>query len=140
MPKLRHLALHTANLESTADFYKQVFDMKEVGRNKGNYADAIYLTDGTLNLTVLTFKSLDIAEKIGGSRSFGVVHFGFWVDDLAAIRRRLKELGTECVESHEVKDTQSGHFEDKWKGPDGTLFDVTNTGFPGALPPQGEEA
>src|SRR5262245_62958258 len=82
MPKLRHLALHTANVEATADFYKQVFDMKEVGRNKGNYADAIYLTDGTLNLTVLTFNSPDIAEKIGGSKSFGVVHFGFWVDDL----------------------------------------------------------
>jgi len=63
MPKLRHLALHTANVEATADFYKQVFDMKEVGRNKGNYADAIYWTDGTLNLTVLTFNSLDIAEK-----------------------------------------------------------------------------
>ena len=62
--------------------------MKEVGRNNGNYADAIYLTDGTLNLTVLTFKSLDIAETIGGSRSFGVAHFGFWVDDLAEIRRR----------------------------------------------------
>ena len=46
MPKLRHLALHTANVEATADFYKQVFDMKEVGRNKGNYADAIYLTMG----------------------------------------------------------------------------------------------
>jgi catechol 2,3-dioxygenase-like lactoylglutathione lyase family enzyme len=139
MPKLRHLALHTANVEATADFYKQVFDMKEVGRNKGNYADAIYLTDGTLNLTVLTFNSPDIAERIGGSKSFGVVHFGFWVDDLMEIRRRLKDLGAECVESHEVKDTQSGHFEDKWKGPDGTLFDVTNTGFPGALPPQREQ-
>ena len=69
-----------------------------------------------------------------------MVHFGFWVDDLMEIRRRLKDLGAECVESHEVKDTQSGHFEDKWKGPDGTLFDVTNTGFPGALPPQREQA
>jgi hypothetical protein len=98
------------------------------------------LTDGTLNLTVLSFNSLDIAEKIGGSKSFGVVHFGFWVDDLTEIRRRLKDFGAVCVESHEVKDTQSGHFEDKWRGPDRMLFDVTNTGFPGALPPQREQA
>ena len=32
MPKLRHIALHTPDPEQTAEFYKRVFEMQEVGR------------------------------------------------------------------------------------------------------------
>jgi hypothetical protein len=32
MAKLRHIAVHTPDPEKTAEFYKRVFDMKEVGR------------------------------------------------------------------------------------------------------------
>jgi catechol 2,3-dioxygenase-like lactoylglutathione lyase family enzyme len=31
MAKLRHIALHTPDPEKTAEFYKRVFDMVEVG-------------------------------------------------------------------------------------------------------------
>jgi catechol 2,3-dioxygenase-like lactoylglutathione lyase family enzyme len=34
MPKLRHLALYTADPKATAEFYKRVFDMQEVGQNR----------------------------------------------------------------------------------------------------------
>ena len=38
MPKLRHVSLHTADPEKTAEFYKRVFDMVEVGRtDSGRY-------------------------------------------------------------------------------------------------------
>ena len=32
MAKLRHIAVHTPDPEQTAEFYKRVFDMVEVGR------------------------------------------------------------------------------------------------------------
>ena len=59
MAKLRHIALHTPDPEKTAEFYKQVFDMVEVGRTDSPIAKGIYLSDGTINLAVLRFKTLD---------------------------------------------------------------------------------
>jgi len=139
MPKLRHLALHTADPEATAEFYKRVFDMEQVGpKNDSPVAEAIYLTDGTLNLTVLRFKSQEIAERLSGSSAFGLSHFGFWTESMEETKRRLREAGSELADSRDP-----GHvvfYEEKWKGPDGVTFDITDVGFPGALPPGGLEA
>ncbi len=139
MAKLRHLALHTANPEATAEFYKRAFDMEQIGpKNDSPVAEAIYLTDGTLNLTVLRFKSDEIAMRLSGSTAFGISHFGFWTESMDESKQRLRELGSECADSRDP-----GHvvfYEEKWKGPDGVRFDITDVGFPGALPPSGQEA
>jgi catechol 2,3-dioxygenase-like lactoylglutathione lyase family enzyme len=34
MPKVGHLAVHTADPAATAEFYKRVFDMEQVGPMK----------------------------------------------------------------------------------------------------------
>jgi catechol 2,3-dioxygenase-like lactoylglutathione lyase family enzyme len=56
MAKLRHVSLHTADPEKTAEFYKRVFDMVEVGRTDSKFAEGIFLSDGTINLSVVRFK------------------------------------------------------------------------------------
>jgi catechol 2,3-dioxygenase-like lactoylglutathione lyase family enzyme len=42
MAKLRHVSLHTPDPEKTAEFYKRVFDMVEVGRTDDKFARAFY--------------------------------------------------------------------------------------------------
>jgi catechol 2,3-dioxygenase-like lactoylglutathione lyase family enzyme len=53
MAKLRHLAIATNDPDATAEFYKQAFDFKEVGRVDADLASGIYLSDGTINTVVV---------------------------------------------------------------------------------------
>jgi hypothetical protein len=109
-----------------------VFDMVEVGRNTTATSEGVYLSDGTLNVTILRATvPLPEFEKFSGSTASGICHFGFLVEDVKEIRRRLQEAGA----SH-IAEPLLGlvHAEDKWKGPDGVLFDVTDQAWTGALP------
>jgi catechol 2,3-dioxygenase-like lactoylglutathione lyase family enzyme len=135
MPKLRHIALHTRDVEGTADFYKRVFDMVEVGRTDSPLATGVYLSDGDLNVAVLNFKSVEAADRNDGlGPVFGLHHFGFWVEDMEDIRRRLVEAGAEHRENRQAAATTS-FFEEKYKGPDGVMIDVAEHGWAGARPP-----
>ena len=136
MPKLRHLALYTADPEATAAFYRGAFDMVEVGRTDSPFAEGIYLSDGTVNVACLRYRSREMAAKLGGSSEFGVSHFGFWVEDMDSARKRLQDLGAQHVETRDPDAAPTGFFEDKWKGPDGTVFDITDEGWVGAQPPK----
>jgi len=51
MPKLRRLTIVTLNLKQLAHFYEQVFEMRRVPNPNG---EAIYLSDGYFNLTLLS--------------------------------------------------------------------------------------
>src|SRR4051795_8722942 len=124
MPKLRHVALHTTDPEGTAEFYKRVFDMEEVGRTDSPLAQGIYLSDGVLNMAVLRFKTAEAADRRDGlGPVFGLHHFGFWVEDIEEVRRRLNDAGAEYRESRDAAATTS-FFEEKYKGPDGVMIDI----------------
>ena len=131
-PKIRHLAFHTANVEKAADFYKRVFDMLEVGRNTTATSEGIYLSDGTLNVTILQ-ATVPLSEfaKYSGSTALGMSHFGFLVQDVEEIQRRLRDVGAVHIDEQLAGLV---HAEDKWRGPDGVLFDVTDQGWTGARP------
>ena len=134
MAKLRHIALHTPDPEKTAEFYKRVFDLVEVGRTDSPHAKGIYLSDGTINLAVLRFKTAEAADRGDGlGPVFGLHHFGFWVEDPAETRRRLQEVGAEYRESRSEAATTS-FFEEKYKGPEGVMLDITAHGWVGAEP------
>ena len=57
MPKLRHIAITTPDVEKTAKFYIEVFGMKEVGKINDPGTTGCFLTDGELNLAILKFKN-----------------------------------------------------------------------------------
>ena len=135
MPKLRHLALHTADPEATAAFYKRAFDMVEKGRTNSPIAEGIYLSDGTLNVAILRYRSPEEAVRYGGSSALGISHFGFWAEDIEETRRRLREAGAQYIDTRDHATTPTGFFEEKWRGPDGTVIDITDQGWVGALPP-----
>src|SRR4030095_11017419 len=91
MPKLRHLALHTADPEATATFYKKAFDMVEKGRTNSPLAEGIYLSDGTLNVAILRYRSPELAKKYGGSEALGIRPFGFSAADIEKTRPQIRE-------------------------------------------------
>lgn len=135
MPKLRHVALHAPDPETTAEFYKRVFGMEEVGRTDSPYAKGIYLSDGVINLAVLSFKTARAADRDDGMGPvMGLHHFGFWVEDAEDIRRRLEEAGATPREQR-VAEATTTFFEEKWKGPDGVMIDISTEGWVGARPP-----
>lgn len=135
MAKLRHIALHTTDPEKTAEFYKQAFDMVEVGRTDSPLAKGVYLSDGTINLAVLRFKTAEAADRNDGMGvTFGLHHFGFWVEDMEDSRRRLTEAGAGYRQARPEAATTS-FFEEKYKGPDGVMIDITAEGWAGAEAP-----
>jgi hypothetical protein len=69
MPKLRRLTIVTLDPERLAGFYEQVFEMRRAPNPKG---EAIYLSDGYFNLTL-------IPNRAEGKPS-GLNHIGFDVD------------------------------------------------------------
>src|SRR5437763_8691205 len=138
MAKLRHIALHTADPEKTAEVYKRVFDMVEVGRTDSPLAKGIYLSDGTINLAVLKFKTAEAADRHDGlGPVMGLHHFGFWVEDAENVRQKLSEAGAEFREQVDPNAKASGNsfFEEKYRGPDSVMIDISQHGWAGAEPP-----
>jgi catechol 2,3-dioxygenase-like lactoylglutathione lyase family enzyme len=136
MAKLRHFALYTSDPEATAAFYKKAFDLEEVGRTNSSFAQGIFLSDGTINVACLRYVTPEAAATYGSSPQFGMSHFGFWVEDLEGTRQRLRELGAQYVDTRDPASAPMGFFEEKWKGPEGTVIDITDQGWVGAEPPR----
>ena len=78
MPKIRHLAIKTKDPARLAKFYEEVFGMKVIHSEKSG---AMYMSDGYLTLAIL--------RNRGEATPSGINHFGFQVDDLEDIEKRL---------------------------------------------------
>ena len=55
MAKLRHIAMQVPDLEKAAAFYEKAFDMERVHEAESPIGNAVSLTDGVMNLTLLHF-------------------------------------------------------------------------------------
>jgi catechol 2,3-dioxygenase-like lactoylglutathione lyase family enzyme len=123
MAKLRHIAIRTADPEQTAAWYKQAFDLEEVGRAR----NGVYLSDGDINIAILRTST----ETTRGEVAPGIHHLGFLVEDLDAACGKLAGLGAERLPSAPLA---GNYYEVKHLGPDGVEFDVSATGWAGARP------
>jgi len=131
MARLRHFAIVVGDLEKSAAFYESVFELKRVGQETLDFAAAIYLSDGVINLALLNYfgkrgSGLDDAKKFVGAH-----HFGFQVDDIAVAQQRIEAAGgTFFFDLGD--DPEKENFERKFKDPDGIIFDVSRKGWLGA--------
>ena len=138
MPKIKHIALSTQDVDKTAKFYIDVFGMKEIAKIDGPNASGFYLSDGDLNLAILKFKNDQAAGVERGKDWSGIHHIGFQVDSLEAITERLAAAGSkrrdDVNEALGVGHGEKRHanVEVKYSGPDGVMLDVSETGWVGA--------
>jgi predicted enzyme related to lactoylglutathione lyase len=130
MARLRHFAVVVRDLEKAARFYEGVFDLKRVGAETLDFASAIYLSDGVINLALLNYHGKR-GSGLDDAKSFvGAHHFGFQVDDLAETQRRIEAAGgTFFFDLGNDQDKEN--FERKFKDPDGVIFDISKRGWQG---------
>ena len=129
MAQIKHIAIRTHDVEKTAAFYKDAFGLEQVGVGQSG----IYLTDGHLNIAILSFRSVVEGETM----TLGVDHIGWQVDDVDAAVARIKGLGGKSldhrndVSAADAAQPQS-YFEVKCIGPEDQIIDVSNAGWVGA--------
>jgi glyoxylase I family protein len=137
MPKIKHIALSTQDVEKTARFYIDVFGMKEVGKIDDLGATGCFLTDGDINLAILKFKNDAAAGAERGRAWSGIHHIGFQVDNLEAIGDKLAAAGAPRRDDVNAALALSGgrqahgNVEVKYSGPDHVMIDVSETGWLG---------
>jgi len=137
MPKIKHIALSTQDVDATAKFYIDVFGMKEIAKVDSPGASGYYLSDGDLNLAILKFKSDAVAGVERGKNWSGIHHIGFEVESLEDITAKLAAAGSKPRDDvnralgvgHGPR--QGGNVEVKYTGPDGIMVDVSETGWVG---------
>src|SRR5204862_455605 len=158
MPKLRHIAIAAEDPEAMAEFYKKAFDFVEVGRPNGVLADGVFLSDGTLNVAILKFKSDQLGkgmdyrglhhfgvlvedvdeftkklESLGGGHYIGLHRVGILVEDIDKSAKKVEALGGSHYMDQSDPD-RTGGFEVKLYGPEGVLFDVAEHPWTGTEP------
>ena len=127
--KIRHIALTTEDPSKIADFYKEAFDMEEVGRTETH----VFLSDGYMNLTILkwkTEKDRDVGPN--GPNYSGIHHIGFQVENLEVASSKLSTAnGVSLTKSEEVDPAapRPPRAEMKWAGPDGQVLDISVPGW-----------
>ena len=135
MPKIKHIALATQDVEKTAQFYVETFGMKEVGTVNDPGTRGVFLTDGDINVAILNFKN-DAAAGLERGKSFcGIHHIGFQVESLDDIAAKLITAGSsrrhDVEQALGLRSETEGNVEVKWTGPDGVMLDVSKTGWLG---------
>ena len=89
----------------------------------------LYVTDGTINVALLRFPG-EVPGFLAGHH--GLIHFGMWVDDLDEAAKKVLAAGGSYYMGR-ADDNPHTYYEVKYKDPDGVVFDLTHTGWVGAV-------
>jgi methylmalonyl-CoA/ethylmalonyl-CoA epimerase len=117
--RLRHIALIVEDPEASALFFAAAFGMKRTGEARCG----CHMSDGVMTVALL--------KKESDEERIGVDHFGLWVDDLDAATAQVVTAGAVPVGAHGPPG-ELAFYEAKFLSPDGIVFDLSHTGWPGA--------
>jgi len=130
MAKLRHIAIACKDPDTMAEFYKKAFDFEEVRKSDGPLAYGYHLSDGTIDLAILRFKT----DQIGKGMDYtGLHHFGILVEGVDEAAKIVEAHGGKHYMDQADPD-RTGGFEVKMYGPEGVLFDVAEHPWTGTEP------
>jgi catechol 2,3-dioxygenase-like lactoylglutathione lyase family enzyme len=116
MARIRHIAVLAKDTAKLSEFYKVSFGLKEVARS-GEAKDAIYLSDGHINLAILPARG----------RQEGIYHFGIEVENLEQGVQAAVEAGGRQGSKSLPKD---GRFAECFVlDPVGTRVDLSQQGW-----------
>ncbi len=118
MAKLRHIAVTVPDMEEAATFYEKTFGMERVFES----GIVIMLSDGTISLAILKFKTDEQAGDERGKDFHGLHHMGFVVDDIPEAGEAIKENGGRY--HMRLPGSPEGATEVKFRDPNGVVFDV----------------
>ena len=136
MPKIKHIAIATQDIDKTAGFYKDVFGMREIAKLERAYANGYFLSDGNVNMAILDFQNDAVAGERGKEYS-GIHHIGFEVEDLEDVEAKLAAKNSapmdEVTKALGVGMGGPRHdtVEIKYTGPNGEMIDVSAHGWVG---------
>ena len=123
--KIRHVAVMSNDHDKLARFYTEVMGLEEVSRGGNPPGNTVYLTDGNINLAI-------IGIRPGSDTKPGVNHIGFKVDSLDEKKQEFETLDEDMkVEVQQGLALHGQFFEAKYLDPEGFLFDVSESGWPG---------
>jgi lactoylglutathione lyase len=126
--KLRHIAISVKDPEKTARFFEEAFGMTRAG----NAQRGVYMTDGIFNVALLNFGDEPVAGMEDQKNPLGLIHFGMWVDNLDESAKKITDAGGSYVTGR--KETGPNvYYEVKYKTPEGIVFDITESGWKGAV-------
>jgi catechol 2,3-dioxygenase-like lactoylglutathione lyase family enzyme len=123
MAKLRHIAMAVPDIEAAATFYKKTFHLERAKQTKMR----IYLSDGTINLTLLPSDDLAGDDR---ENFVGIHHLGFVVEDTAGAEKRLTDNGGKIVET--PRDYVALNADKKYWDPNGVMVDISTTYWVGS--------
>jgi lactoylglutathione lyase len=129
--KLRHIAIAVRDPEACAKFFESAFGMKRAG----NAMRGVYLTDGTMNVALLDFKDEVVAGHEDRPGVQGLIHFGMWVDSLSESDAAITNAGGKYLAGRQEGEISNPnvYYEVKYTTPEGFVFDITETGWKGAV-------
>lgn len=129
MARLRHIAIVVKDLEKSAVFYERVFGLKRAGTVSSDWASALYLSDGEVNLALIKYSGERGSGLKDAENFVGTHHFGFQVDDLKAAQKAIEASGGTFF--FDLGEEHNDNFERKFKDPDGIIFDISENGWVG---------
>ncbi len=121
MAKLRHIAITVSDIKREIAFYETVFGFTKHSEND----HAASLSDGVMNVTLLKFRSDELAGDERGKDFVGLHHIGFVVDDpneMAGMDQRIKDNGGKF----HMEARAGQNLEIKYRDPFGIVFDVAD--------------
>lgn len=131
MALLRHIAIAVSDPEAAAKFFESAFGMWRAG----NAMRGVYMTDGTMNVALLDFKDEIVTGHEDRPGVQGLIHFGMWVDNLDASEAAITAAGGRYLTGRQEGETSNPNvfYEVKYATPEGFVFDITETGWRGAV-------
>ncbi len=111
MAKIRHIAYRAEDVDAMAKFFVDAMGMTVLQKRKNN---AIDLSDGTINITVLPLAA-------GMSGKAGIDHIGFTAENDQEQFVRMEAAGATKAGTVNLG---TAYYEDKFKGPEGIIIDV----------------
>lgn len=127
--KLRHIAISVSDVAAAQAFFEEAFGMTKAG----DAGRGVYMTDGVMNVALLDFSDDPVpGVEPGDERFLGLYHFGMWVEDFDEAVERAEAAGAVFVRGRRP-DEPNRYYEVKYRTPDGVVFDITTSGWVGAV-------
>jgi lactoylglutathione lyase len=121
MPRINHIALKVADLETATKFYENVYGFRQVktGRSRGHISR--HLTDGYIDLALMVYDSEEDPEARMVGPGPAIHHFGIEVDDHEGFAETVAANGGVIL-------SQPGEVPIKYRSPDGTVAEIVPQG------------